>query len=119
MNYSILNSVKKMLGLAEDYTPFDTDIILHINTVFSILFQMGIGSDTAFSITDSTSKWSDFLGDVDTIEMIKSYMYLKVRLLFDPPTTGGVKEAIENSVKELEYRIYVSEQNRKEYKEVT
>ena len=104
MNESILTSIKKLLGITEDYTYFDTDIIIHINTVIMILNQMGVGA-TQFHITDKTATWSDFIGTENTIlEMVKTYIYLKVRLIFDPPQ-GGLMTAFENTISELEWRL--------------
>lgn len=106
MNDSILTSIKKLLGIGEDYEHFDTDIIIHINTVIMILNQMGVGA-VNFHITGKGETWSDFLGTDNTIlEMAKTYIYLKVRLIFDPPSTGGgVLDAINNTIEELEWRL--------------
>ena len=104
MNESILTSIKKLLGITEDYTYFDTDIIIHINTVIMILLQMGVGTE-GFHITGKTEVWSDFIGDDTMLEMAKTYIYLKVRLIFDPPQGGGVMDAIENTISELEWRL--------------
>lgn len=108
MNESILTSVKKLLGITEDYTEFDIDIIVHINTVFTILNQLGVGPTKSFSISDKTSVWSDFLGDSDDLELVKSYVPLKVRLLFDPPTNGNAMEATKRMIEELEWRLFVT-----------
>jgi len=113
MNESILNSIKKMLGIDEDYTQFDQDIIIHINSVFGILHQIGVG-DSSFYISDKSAEWEEFIGEATDLEIIKSYIYLKVRLLFDPPTSGAVKEAITNSINEMEWRINVIAESRKE-----
>lgn len=102
---SILNSVKKNLGITEDYTPFDPDIIMHINTVFSILTQLGVGSEDGFSISDETAIWTDFVPNSPKLNLVKSYVYLKVRLLFDPPTNSSVTEATNRMIDELEWRI--------------
>ncbi len=105
---SILTSVKKMLGIAPEYTHFDADIIMHINSVFSILTQLGVGAPGGFAITGAEDQWSSFIGDDSRIEMIKSYMYHKVRLLFDPPTNSAVIEAMSRSISEFEFRINVA-----------
>lgn len=105
---SILNSIKKLLGITEDYTPFDTDIIIHINSVFSILTQLGIGPPNGFSISDSAAKWSDYIGDATTIEMVKTYIYLKTKLIFDPPLNSSVTASIEKTISELEWRLSIS-----------
>lgn len=109
---SILDSVKKLLGMDSSYNHFDTDLVLHINSVLSILYQIGVGSKSFF-ITGSNEKWNDFIPDFEEIEMVKSYTALKVRMLFDPPT-GGVATAIENSIKEFETRISYAVEGRKE-----
>ena len=110
MNQSILTTIKKFLGITEDYTQFDIDILIHINTVFAMLHDMGVGPDTTYSIIDSTNTWSEFIQDSEDLDMVKSYIYMKVRMMFDPPT-GGVKEAMDSSIKELEWRMY----NKQEY----
>ena len=104
---SILTSIKKLLGIAEEYTHFDADIIMHINSVFSILTQIGVGPSEGFSIKDSYAVWSDFLPDDTRLESVKSYVYLKVKLLFDPPDRSAVMEATNNMIRELEFRISV------------
>ena len=105
---SILTSIKKMLGIAEEYTHFDMDIIMHINTVLGTLTQIGVGSSKGFSIQDDSEIWSDFIPSNYNLEMIKSYVYLKVRLLFDPPQSSSVATSMENTIKELEWRISVT-----------
>lgn len=105
---SILTSVKKMLGIDESYVHFDADLIMHINTVFSILNQLGVGPSEGYMIYDVNDIWSDFLPDGYKLEMVKSYVYLKVRLLFDPPTSSSVMESINRQIGELEFRINVT-----------
>lgn len=105
---SILTSVKKMLGIMEDYTHFDADLIFHINSVFSILTQLGVGPTEGFSITDSEAIWTDFISDSAKLEMVKSYVYLKVKLLFDPPLTSSVMESTNQLISELEWRLNVA-----------
>ena len=102
---SILTSVKKMLGITADYTHFDSDIIMHINSVFMILNQMRVGPKEGFSISSDVETWDEFTNDNLTIESVKSYMYLKVGLLFDPPTSSNVLEARNRLVSELEWRL--------------
>ena len=102
---SILTSVKKMLGITAEYTHFDSDIIMHINSVFMILNQMGVGPREGFSISSDVETWDEFTNDNLTIESVKSYMYLKVGLLFDPPTSSNVLEARNRLVSELEWRL--------------
>lgn len=105
---SILTSIKKMLGITEEYEHFDQDIIIHINTVFMILNQLGVGPSEGFSIHDKNAIWSDFVSDMNKIEAVKSYMYLKVKLLFDPPLSSSVVESIKNQINELEWRLNIA-----------
>lgn len=107
---SILTSVKKILGIDEEYEHFDADIIMHINTILVILKQMGIGPSTGFSITSKTQTWSDFLGDkLSSLEEVKTYIALRVRLIFDPPSNATTVDVIKEIIKELEYRMYITE----------
>ncbi len=105
---SILTSIKKLLGIAEEYEHFDADIIMHINSVFSILTQLGVGPSNGFSIEGKETKWHDFIGEDNKIEMVKSYIHLKVKLLFDPPLSSAVMEAMNKMIKELEWRLNVA-----------
>lgn len=106
MTPSILLTVKKMLGIAEEYHAFDLDIIIHINSVFLTLNQLGIGPERPFQITDESEIWSNF---VDTTEVpgVQSYVYLKTRLAFDPPTNSFLVDAIQKQIAELEWRMNV------------
>lgn len=104
---SILDSVKQQLGITSDYNAFDSELILHINSVLRILNQLGVGK-LGFEISDSKSKWSDFLGDKENIlSEVKTFVYLKVRYFWDPPSVGSHMTALENVLKELEWRINV------------
>lgn len=105
---SILISIKKMLGITEEYDYFDPDIIMHINTVFSVLTQLGVGPKGGYAISDKTAKWSDYDNSDSRLEMLKSYMYLKVKLLFDAPLGTASIEAINRQISELEWRINVT-----------
>ena len=105
---SILTSIKKMLGLSADYTHFDVDIIMHINSVFMILTQLGVGPSTGFSIEDESAEWTDFMPDMSKVEAVKSYVYLKVRLLFDPPASSAVTESINRLISEYEWRLNIA-----------
>lgn len=105
---SILTSIKKLLGISEEYEHFDADIIMHINSVFMILTQMGVGPAEGFTIEDETSTWGDFAPNTVPIESVKSYMYMKVRLLFDPPASSSVMESMNRMISELEWRLSVS-----------
>ena len=102
---SILTSIKKLLGITEEYEHFDADVIMHINSVLMILTQLGVGPPEGFFIQDETSTWTDFVPDTMKIEAIKSYMYLKVKLLFDPPPSSAVMESYNRQISELEWRI--------------
>lgn len=104
---SILTSIKKLLGISEDYDYFDSDLIMHINTVFTTLTQLGVGPNEGFSIEDESAKWEDFLPDERMIHSVKSYMFMKVKLMFDPPLSTGVIECIKEQIKELEWRLQV------------
>lgn len=104
METSVLNSIKKILGISENYTAFDIDIIIHINSVFSVLSQMGIGPSECFYIDDSLTEWPDFITD-SNYNLIKSYMYLKVRMLFDPPVNSFMISAMEKQIQEYEWRL--------------
>lgn len=106
MPTSILTSIKKLLGITADYIDFDADIIMHINSVFSILKQLGVGPKEGFSITGDSETWADFLPD-QNIDMVKSYIYLKVRLMFDPPINSSLIESINRQIAELEWRLNV------------
>lgn len=105
MEDSILLTVKKHLGIADEDTGFDLDILMDINTVFGILTQLGVGPVEGYSIDDDTSTWSDYLQDNKLLEMVKTYMYLKVRMIFDTPTSGSMNSAHEQLIAELESRI--------------
>ena len=91
---SILTSIKKLLGIPEDYTAFDDQIIIHINSVFMILNQLGVGPSEGFKIIDKEDTWDDYISDETKLEIVKSYVYLKVKLLFDPPSNSSVMESI-------------------------
>ena len=102
---SILTSVKKMLGIAEEYTHFDADLIMHINSVFMILAQLGVGPSEGFFIEDDTATWDEFIQDKKEINSVKSYVGLKVRLLFDPPTSSSQIDNTNKLINELEWRL--------------
>lgn len=104
---SILDSVKKGLGITTEYTDFDPDIIININAAFSILYQLGVGPAGGFKITDNTSVWSEFVDDAH-LEFVKTYTIQKVKQFFDPPQTGPLVTALDNTLKELEWRINVA-----------
>lgn len=102
---SILTSTKKVLGIEEGYEAFDEDILMHINSVFSTLNQLGIGPSDGFEVEDKDATWDSFLGDDLRLKSVKSYTYLRVRLMFDPPATSFAINAMQEQIKELEWRI--------------
>lgn len=105
---SILTSVKKMLGITEEYEHFDADLLMHINSVFSILHQLGVGPADGFMIEDKSSIWSDFISDESKYTLAKSYMFLKVKLLFDPPLSSAVLECYKTQISEYEWRLNIT-----------
>ena len=107
VNESILTSIKKLLGIAEDYEHFDADLIIHINTFLTRLYQVGVGTKN-FAIYDKSATWSDFLGEDEVkFQQAKSYVYIRTKLLFDPPQSGAANEAFEEAMRELEWLLYV------------
>lgn len=112
MSESILNSTKKMLGIDADYDAFDMDVILHINSALSTLNQLGLGPEEGFMIEDETAEWGDLLEDDMRLNSVKSLIYLKVRLVFDPPSTSFVLEAMKEQINELEWRLNVYREGR-------
>ena len=107
MSNSILTSTKKILGIDADYTAFDLDIITHINSALATLTQLGIGPTTGFMIEDATETWEAFLGTDLNLNPVKSYVYLRVRLLFDPPTTSYLMTSMKEQLQEIEWRLNV------------
>ena len=106
---SILTSIKKLLGIAEDYTHFDNDIIIHINSVFMTLTQLGVGPSEGFYIEDKYAEWIDFIDDPARLQAVKTYIYLKVKLVFDPTSVGSSTLAsYERQIQELEWRLNVA-----------
>ena len=108
---SVLNSIKKMLGIEAEYTHFDPDIIIHINSTFMTISQLGVGSEVPF-ITSDLETWEELFEDIKTIPAIKTYVYLKVRILFDPPTSSFVLEALKSQAAELEWRLNAQVDNK-------
>lgn len=115
MPESILESTKKVLGIDNDYKTFDQDIIMHINSVFATLHQIGVGPVDGFAIENDGPEWKDFIGLDKTINSVKTYVYLKVRLLFDPPTTSFAIAAMEKQATEFEWRLQVATDPRHTY----
>lgn len=108
MEESILISIKKLLGILAEYTEFDTDIIMHINSTFMILTQLGIGPSDGFMIEDESSVWSDFISDSANLNLVKTYTYQRVRLMFDPPTSSMLLDALKEQIREFEWRMNVA-----------
>lgn len=105
---SILTSIKKLLGIAEEYEQFDPDIIMHINSVFMTLTQLGVGPSEGFSIEDATAEWTDFVDDITKVQAIRTYIYLKVKIVFDANSIGSATlAAYERQINELEWRLNV------------
>ena len=104
---SILTSIKKLLGVDEVCDHFDVDVMIHINSAFTILKQLGVGPPQGFMITGTSEVWSDFLPEGIQLESVKTYIYLKVKLVFDPPTSSSVLEAMKQQIQEYEWRQMV------------
>lgn len=111
MNESILTSIKKALGIPEDAEMFDPELIMYINSVIASLNQMGIGPVEGFEIQDKNTKWNDFLDGDILLSSVKTYVYLKVRMIFDPPQSSVTKDAFEKQIVEFEWRNYVKKDN--------
>lgn len=107
MKDSILIDIKKMLGLGEDYNEFDKEIMNHINSVFTILRQLGVGPEEGFKITGVADTWDDFSDSMLLIEDVKSYIFLRVRMLFDPPSNSVLASSIEKQISEFEWRLNI------------
>jgi hypothetical protein len=105
MGTSILTSTKKLLGIDEAYTHFDLDVITSINSCLATLNQIGVGPVEGFSIEDATAEWEDFVGEDSRMNLVRSYVYMKTRVVFDPPTTGFFLTALQDQIKEAEWRL--------------
>lgn len=106
---SILNSIKKLIGMDPEYTQFDTDLIVYINSMFAILKQVGVGPENGFSISDDSTTWDEYLPDYDkNFEFVKTYIQQRVKLVFDPPLTSSVLDAMKETIKELEWRLNIA-----------
>ncbi len=108
INGSILLSIKKMLGPSYDEESFDTDIIIHINSCFTTLRQLGIGPAIGYRITNKDDKWVDFIKDEEMLDSVKTYIYIKTKLVFDPPINSALLSSFEKQASELEWRLNVS-----------
>lgn len=108
-NESIFSSIKKLLGVAQIDPSFDTDLLIHINTALAVVSQLGIGPDTGFSITGPDETWDSLLAECPMLYAdVKSYVFLRVKMLFDTPTIGSVNEVFKESIREYEWRISVA-----------
>lgn len=107
MEESILKTIRKMIGPSVSYDVFDTDLIVHINSAFFVLYQLGVGPAEPFKITGEDETWDDFMNGARDLEAVISYVYMKVRMAFDPPTTGYLVSSYESAIKELEWRLNV------------
>lgn len=107
MNDKILTTIKKLLGIASDFTAFDTDILININSTFNVLAQLGVNESNKFIATNE-SVWSDYLTNDENLEMIKTYIYMKVKVIFDPPATSFVMDSYKQMISEYEWRINVA-----------
>ena len=108
MEDSILNSIKALLGPDSDYDVFDPDLIIFINGAISTLTQLGIGPSTGFKITGENETWSNFLGNANDLEMVKTYIYIKVKLVFDPPANSFLVSSLEKTAEEIGWRLNVA-----------
>lgn len=106
---SILNSIKKLLGIDPEYDVYDDEITIHINSVFSILHQIGASPTEGFMLVTGDEVWSQFLQNAQHVQMVKTYVYLRVRLIFDPPATAFALTAFEKQASELEWRLSIME----------
>lgn len=107
VNGSILGTIKKMLGLVDEIEEFDLDIIVLINTAFNTLTQLGVGPIQGYLISSKQDSWSDFIGNDPRFEMVKTYVFLKVKTVFDPPVSSFILEAYKEQIKELEWRLNI------------
>lgn len=117
MMESILRSIRKMIGPDETYTHYDTDLIIHINSVLAVLTQLGVGPSEGFFIQDESATWNDFLGNDPKLEMVKSYVYMKVKLAFDPPSSSAVIDSMNRSISEFEWRTNMAAEEKKQKRE--
>ena len=115
----ILQSIKKLLNIPNDHKAFDQDIIIHINSIFSILYQMGVGPKDKAFVANEFSTWDEFMQDKTNINDVKTYIYLRVRLLFDPPTSGTVMEACRQEISELAFRLNLEDDDTVDYSKDT
>lgn len=102
---SILGSIKQMLGISQDETNFDSELMLHINGALMIINQLGVGPSAGFIVLGKTQTWSEFLADRKDLELVKTAVYLRVRLMFDPPQNSFLVSSIQKQIEEFDWRI--------------
>ena len=107
MEESILKTIKQLIGCPDDFEQFDLDLIVHINSAFATLTQLGVGPKEGYRITGADNAWSEFEDNVQKLSLIKDYVYIKTRLLFDPPTSGSLMDSLKEQLKEMEWRLYM------------
>lgn len=113
MEESILNSIKDLLGPDSGYDVFDNEILIHINMALSVLTQHGVGPSEGFIVKDEDATWQDFLGDSKDLEMAKTYVYMKVKMAFDPPTSSFMLTSLKEACQEYEWRLMVAMEDKK------
>ena len=114
---SILRTIRKMIGPDETYTHYDTDLIIHINSALAVLTQLGVGPSEGFFIQDESATWNDFLGNDPKLEMVKSYVYMKVKLAFYPPSSSAVIDSMNRSISEFEWRANMAAEEKQQKRE--
>lgn len=107
MEESILKTIKQLIGCPDDFEQFDLDLTIHINSAFATLTNLGVGPKEGYRITGPDNAWSEFETDDQKLSLIKDYVYIKTRLLFDPPTTGSLMDGLKEQLKEMEFRLYI------------
>ena len=107
MEESILKTIKQLIGCPDDFEQFDLDLIVHINSAFATLTQLGVGPKEGYRITGADNEWSEFEDDIQKLSLIKDYVYIKTRLLFDPPISGSLMDSLKEQLKEMEWRLYM------------
>lgn len=112
MAQSIINSIKKVSGLTEDDDSFDLDVLMHVNSIFSDLTQLGLGPDDGFEVEDAATTWDAFTDDSKQQNSVKTYIYLRLRLIFDPPTTSYAIESMDKQIQKAEWRLNVEREGR-------
>ena len=107
MEESILKTIKQLIGCPDDFEQFDLDLIVHINSAFATLTHLGVGPKEGYRIIGADNVWSEFEYDAQKLSLIKDYVYIKTRLLFDPPISGSLMDSLKEQLKEMEWRLYM------------